>query len=264
MFTFKRWFMVIIGAAVVALGTGATRAQETPKFGTVTGTVGYIQKIALANSAEVLVELVDVTAGTSPNAQALASQRIIANGRQVPFGYALNYEVASIDPAGRYAMRATIFIDGAARWLTTGDYPVITNGKFSADVLVTQSSSAQSNLAGTQWKLVSYGPPTAQTPALAGSTLEFRTDANTVMGSGGCNQFSGSYTVTGSTIKFGALLSTLMACADDKMNTQEQKYFVLLGGATRYEISGEQLKIEYKEGSLIFVRVGAAPATQQP
>ncbi len=267
MYKFKHWLAVAVAVTVVALGTSATRAQETPKFGTVTGTVVYDQKIYLANGVEVLVELVDVTAGTSPNAQALASQRIIANGRQAPFGYALNYEVASIDPARRYTIRATIFIDGAVRWLSTGDFAVITNGKFSADVIVTRSNSAPNSLTGTQWKLVSYGPPPAQTPVLAGSTvtLEFETDTNGVNGSGGCNEFSGSYTTNGSTITFSALVSTLRACADDKLNEQEQKYFVLLGGATRYEfLSADQLKIAYKEGSLIFVRVGGAPATQQP
>jgi heat shock protein HslJ len=95
-------------------------------------------------------------------------------------------------------------------------------------------------LAGTQWQLQSIG----ETPVVAESivTLTLGTD-NTVMGSGGCNSFSGTYETDADAITFSPLMSTMMACLDSGISDQEATFFEALGAATRYEISGDQLTL---------------------
>lgn len=105
-------------------------------------------------------------------------------------------------------------------------------------------------LNNSQWQLASIGG----TPVIAGSaiTLEFG-ENNQVGGSGGCNTYGGSYTMEDDTITFSDIFSTLMACLEGGIMEQEQVYFAALNSATRYEISSDQLIIEYDDGQqLVF------------
>lgn len=104
-------------------------------------------------------------------------------------------------------------------------------------------------LAATQWQLVSYG----ETPVVAGSlvTLEFVDDSQ-VAGSGGCNRFSGTYTLSGDSISFSPLISTRMACNSQEMGRQETRFFDALGSAIRYEMTDGQLIIWFAGGQLTF------------
>lgn len=126
---------------VVLVPVAAPEEETTmqPQFGTVTGTVSYLQRIALVPNAVVQVELEDVSRADAP-AFVLASQQIITGERQVPIPFSLTYDAASIDPRGRYNVRARIFIDGALRWISDTSTSVITNGVFNVDVRVVQVS----------------------------------------------------------------------------------------------------------------------------
>lgn len=82
-----------------------------------------------------------------------------------------------------------------------------------------------SELAGTSWTFVSIGGV-----AVAGerpTSLQF--DGERLSGSAGCNRFSGSYRVEGSTLTAGPLMATKMACPGAGM-TQESAFFALMRG----------------------------------
>lgn len=138
----RRWMVATATALMVALVSGMAMAQENSGFGTVSGTVGYMPRIALLPGAEVWVELADVSRADAP-AKVIAAQLIIANGRQVPFEFALNYENASIDPRGRYTVSARILVDGTLRWTSDTAYPVITNEEFTAEINVVQVAAPE-------------------------------------------------------------------------------------------------------------------------
>jgi heat shock protein HslJ len=105
-------------------------------------------------------------------------------------------------------------------------------------------------LTGTKWTLVG-----------SGITIEFGDD-NSVFGSGGCNRYSGSYTVDGDTITFGAVASTRMMCMDESVMAREMAFFSALSAATRIETDGEQLTLNYGANQrLIFARVNPLPGT---
>jgi heat shock protein HslJ len=105
------------------------------------------------------------------------------------------------------------------------------------------SKGASASLAGTSWKLVSYGPVGKQIPAAPGikTSLGFGADGK-VSGNVGCNQFSGNYEVKEGKIIFGLLASTLMACSEPQM-TQESTSFQLMTGTVSFEVKGNTLAI---------------------
>jgi putative lipoprotein len=114
-------------------------------------------------------------------------------------------------------------------------------------------------LAGTQWQLESI----REAPVVAESvvTLAFGPE-NAASGTGGCNNFNGTYEVDGEAISFSPLVSTMMACVDGGISEQEAAFFEALQGATRYQASGDQLTIWYGDGqALTFMSIVEAAAS---
>lgn len=120
-----------------------------------------------------------------------------------------------------------------------------------------EPSADTASLANTQWRLVSFGAPGAETPIIEGSavTLEFKAEGE-AGGSGGCNSYGGQYQVQGDTLLLSEIVSTLMACADEAISQQEQQYFQAMQTIGRFELAGDQLTIWYnnEQGVLNFVR----------
>jgi transforming growth factor-beta-induced protein len=102
---------------------GAEAALALP--GVLTGTVTYLQRIALDPNAVIEVQLSDVSRMDAP-ATLIASQTIQAAGNQVPFAYELAYDPAQIEAKNTYAVRAAITIDDKLTWTSTTAYHVLT------------------------------------------------------------------------------------------------------------------------------------------
>jgi uncharacterized lipoprotein YbaY len=115
-----------------------------------TGTVTYLQRIALPPGEVIDVQLQDVSLQDTP-ATVLAEKRYFAKGRQVPFPFKLTYDPAGIDPGHTYYVAARITVDGKLRWINTQSYPVLTRGNPLTDVeIVVESvggSAGMENLA---------------------------------------------------------------------------------------------------------------------
>ncbi|HET7087654.1 MAG TPA: META domain-containing protein [Anaerolineae bacterium] len=117
--------------------------------------------------------------------------------------------------------------------------------------------SATDALANTNWRLVSFGVAGAESPVIEGTslTLEFGADGQ-VGGSGGCNSFGGEYQVNGTALSISNIVSTLIACADERVMEQEQRYFQALEASARFELAGDRLTISHDDGqgALNFVK----------
>ena len=98
-------------------------------------------------------------------------------------------------------------------------------------------------LPGTSWTVSSMN---GQAP-LAGTSLTLAFADTAVSGNGGCNQFSGSYSVNGNSISIGSLSTTGALCGAD-IDQQEQQYLALLGSADSYQLDSGQL-ILFSAGS---------------
>jgi len=215
----------------------------------VSGHVTYRERMALPPDAEVRVLLVDVSRRDSADVVA-ADTTIRSDGRQVPLPFVLRFDPRRIDRRHEYAIRATITTGGRAAFTTPTVVKVVTRDHPNmVDLILVRAQesgaaaddSSPARLAGV-WVLEDIGGTGAIDNVRA--TLEFR-DSARVAGRGSCNQFSGPVTVRGSTISFGPLAATRMACAVAVMN-QETRYFKALGDAERYELEGSTLRIYAK------------------
>jgi heat shock protein HslJ len=112
-------------------------------------------------------------------------------------------------------------------------------------------AQAKAKLEGSAWQLVSL----AGAPVVEGSTVTINFEEGNVGGSAGCNRYGGEYRVKGDALEIEALMTTLMACADDAVTQQEGAYLAALGGACRYSLEETELRILCAEGTeLVFSR----------
>ena len=108
-------------------GPGTAPAGDGAASARVTGTVTYLQRIALPPTAAIKVQLVDVSRADAP-AVLLGEQIIQAGGKQVPFAFAISYDPARIEANRSYAVQARIEEDGKLRFISDQHYGVITRG----------------------------------------------------------------------------------------------------------------------------------------
>ena len=84
-------------------------------------------------------------------------------------------------------------------------------------------------------------------------TLQLGADGR-ASGRGGCNAYTGAYTLQGTELHFGAMAATKMACAPAVME-QEQRYFTALAAVSRYALADDgALMLTTPDGKTILFR----------
>ena len=91
----------------------------------VTGTISYLQRMALPPSSLITVQLVDVSRADSP-AIVIGEQFFEAGGQQVPFVFEILYDPAAIKANHSYVLKARIEIHGKLRFINDQHYAVVT------------------------------------------------------------------------------------------------------------------------------------------
>ncbi len=136
-------FLLFAAGLILALSGCARRSIDQSAVpgaaadsAAVTGTVFYLERVALLPEAVVRIRLDDVSRADAP-ALTLAEQTIQAEGRQVPFSFVLTYDPAAIDARARYVVRAEIRDgEGTLLWASDSVHEVITQGALTEDVEV--------------------------------------------------------------------------------------------------------------------------------
>lgn len=100
-----------------------------------TGAVTYRARVALPAGAVIEVRLLDVSRadpsaslGAGAPADTLARTEVITRGEQVPVAFSLSYDPSVIQARRRYAVQATIAVEGRIAWRTTTPHPVFVAG----------------------------------------------------------------------------------------------------------------------------------------
>jgi heat shock protein HslJ len=96
-------------------------------------------------------------------------------------------------------------------------------------------------LESTEWSLLELDGKTAIGAGQRPLTLKLDPAAKRAAGFAGCNQYSGSYELSGTSLKFGPMVMTKMACSE-AMDT-ESAYAEALGKVTGWRITGGNLEL---------------------
>ncbi len=107
-----------LGLATLPLTACATlMPSEEPV--SVTGSITYRERMALPPTAQVEIQLADVSLMDAPS-KTIAQQSFTADGRQVPFAFSLTVDQRKLDPRGRYSVSARIS-DGSGKLMFITD-----------------------------------------------------------------------------------------------------------------------------------------------
>ena len=94
------------------------------------------------------------------------------------------------------------------------------------------AGAEEASLEGTEWVLKYYN----KNAPISGNEPTIRFENGEVSGTASCNNYGGSYELSGEEISFGPMFMTEMWCAEEGVMDQEMTYLELLGAAESFEI----------------------------
>ena len=141
----------------------------------------------------------------------------------------------------------------AASGTATNDRLTLADAKGTAILSFTKIvPPAPSSLTGTNWTLDSVYTGDSVSSMITGTTISavFGEDGR-VTGSAGCNNYFGSYTVTGKSLSIGSTGSTKMNCPGQGIMLQEGSYLASLGKTATFTITGNRLILADASGATL-------------
>lgn len=223
------------------LPQGATTAQTA-----LTGSVTYMQRVALPPNAAIEVKLQDVSRQDVP-ATTVAETVFAPEGKQVPIPFTLAYSPKDINPAHSYQVRANISVNGKPMFVSSMGYDVLTKGFPSQIVIMMKPAPPASGksparkLQDSRWVLAELDG----NPALPGQghAVHFELHPKErLTGSTGCNNFVGSYIASQGALQFMPSATTMKMC-EPQVAAQEQAFLGALKATTNYKIDGSTLQL---------------------
>lgn len=221
---------VLIGGSVVA--------------GTVTGTAGYRERIALPPGAVLEVQLLDVS--RMDVAATVLSSRRYAMGA-VPQAFELAYDDALIDPAMSYSVSARILMGDKLLFTTDTHNPVLTrDAGDSVDLMLVKAAPA--GLDGRDWALREIAGVPVEGPGMPGISFEA---GGHYFGRGGCNSFQGEAEIGPGRISFPDNMGmTMMACSQEA-EALDRRFVEALTQVTGYVLEADALSLTDASGSTV-------------
>jgi heat shock protein HslJ len=139
------------------------------------------------------------------------------------------------------------FLTGRPSWKLDGDNLTLTSGNTELVLLDRAVAEPDLSLEGTKWTVDTTvdGEVASSVPPGVAAHLTFQ--SGQLRGSGGCNTLGGQYTLTGSTIRFENIGTTLKLCSQDVM-TVERAVTDLLQGEVTYSIEADRLTLKHPSG----------------
>lgn len=121
-----------IAAPLLAACATIMPPSEAPV--SVTGNITYRERMALPPTAQVEIQLSDVSLMDAPS-KTIAQQSFTADGRQVPFAFSLTVDQRQLDPRHSYAVSARITdASGRLMFITDTRNSVAFDGRRAIDL----------------------------------------------------------------------------------------------------------------------------------
>jgi copper homeostasis protein (lipoprotein) len=106
-------------------------------------------------------------------------------------------------------------------------------------------------LENSYWKLLEVGGrPARVVDNIPEPNLRLTPAKKLARGSTGCNSFTGPYELSGDSLRFGQLVSTLRACTDPEINRQERAFLDALGATRTWRVTGDTLVLNGEAGQV--------------
>ncbi len=160
------------------------------------------------------------------------------------------------DPADAFETGYYSSLSSVTKWAITNDTLELSNA--AGETVLTYARSAPATVDGP-WNItqVNNGNQGVEPiPTGVSATISFLPDG-TVEGFGGCNSFSGGYSLgDNNKIAIGPLMSSLVACGDPA-DTFEHQLLTALEMATQWSVANGNLELRDDSGAL---QVGASSA----
>lgn len=212
----------------------------------VSGMATYRERMALPADATFEATLEDTSRADAPS-RVIGRARIAPAG-QPPFVFRITYDPAQLEEHGSYAVRARITRGDQLMFTTDRHYPMPAAGEPLELMLVragiSQAPAAVSGatLENTYWKLIQLGGEAVSSiDEKREPHLVLHSEDRRVAGHGGCNRFTGTYSVSGEQLTFSQMAGTMMACADGMQ--YERAFHDALTKVASWKIEGEQLEL---------------------
>ncbi len=247
--------VVVIIAGILAFGGFGGKAETA----VLTGTVSYRERIALPGGSRIEVEIRDVSRADAP-AETIASTVIITEGENVPIPFTIEYAPEKINPSMTYSVFARIFMGEDLRWITSDHVSFLEEGVpvQNVELVLTAARTsapttpsapvAPATLDGKNYRLVSFNG--VSVPQNENYTLSF---GQGTISAKFCNNMSGSYIVSGVTIKASPLISTLMYCASPSgLMNMETAFGTMLDSGATFVAAGNTLMISAGTNTMMF------------
>jgi heat shock protein HslJ len=168
-------------------------------------------------------------------------------GSTIQIGELVSTRMACEGPAADVETAYLANLAEAASFTATAD--TLTMFDANGAAILVYAAGAADPLVG-QWNVTGYnnGREAVTTP-LPGTSLTATFTADSVSGSGGCNDYNGSYTLDGANVTIGPLASTQKACEQDIMD-QEAAFLAALQASATVEQSGAIVTLRDADGAI--------------
>jgi heat shock protein HslJ len=168
-----------------------------------------------------------------------------SEGGQLKIGPVASTQMACPEPGSSIETAFHKALSGTLRYVVDGDDLKATT---AAGETLRFRREPPPQLAGVNWKVTSFNNTRHAVVGVLGQssiTLSFKDGQ--VAGSGGCNNFHGTYATEGSKLQVGPLATTRRACEEPLM-TQEQQFLAALASAVTWSIDGNVLDMHRADG----------------
>jgi heat shock protein HslJ len=147
------------------------------------------------------------------------------------------------------------FLTGRPTWQLDGPQLTLEQGGTRMELTDREVADPDRPLRGTRWVVdtIVDGQAASSVPAGAEAHLVFKDEGFT--GSTGCNQMSGTSAIDSAarTVTFSDVITTKMACDDDRMRL-ERAVLSVLDGKVAYDIEADRLRLDHPGGKGLGLR----------
>jgi len=232
---------VLVGLLVIISACSGGGAAPTPLAPSgLSGTSWNLTELAGSGGGTATLVFADVTAGGFAGCNDFSTAYVAAGGALV-FGAIAATQKACDAPATTFEQAYLAALGKTAKYSMSGTELKLNDS--SGATLLTYQAGTSANLEGA-WLVtgINNGAQAVSSP-IAGSHVTMVFAEGSISGNAGCNHYNGGYSTDGQSISIGPLMSTMMACPDEAIHTQEAQFLAAIEAADTWAVSGNTLTL---------------------